>query len=606
MPWRPPDNPQYPLPPDYNSLTMEGQRLARLNALSLQETPTDLVHAWEFFRKEYLMPEGAYWYKRLVPSPPGHYQMIYDMGQWSLNAEAAPRSFAKSTICNEAVMLLSLTRNAFSSSIIRATANKSQINMSRIMRQLSDNPFIQRDFGKLRPPRGVRMWSTLMLELPNGATISGTSVNSALRGDRPDLVLIDDPEYDEDEEAEGRSEQLLIDFEKLLFKTILGMVDEGCGIFWIGTLISRRSFLWQLATGADERFQYWNRRILARVMPDGSLLWPEKWSAQQIADSRLRMGESAFQAEAMNNPGAGSQRIFVIDKDLCTYSVDGHPHMEKMPLASTSVISYSEGQRHAGTLDYVQHSEPFGEWASKLYRTTLVDYAPTTRDTSDYSCVLVLGFDRRDTLWVLDGFMGRVREEELVRIIWDKSYRWRSRIIGVEAVSLQKHLADRVAHDLALLSRGTGYIPRVVPVRYPGKESKVSRIRGLEWRFNQHRIRYPAHRKKELWVSSLWYQTENFTEDLTLLPNDDVIDTVAMHQFLVRRSGTAKTAQTDAVKTPKDYLKEGMLYEDKTGIPYITALPVEQLTDDILLEMLRKRLTTEANVEDPTPWVATF
>lgn len=590
------NNPCYPLPANYDELSPAGQRLSRLNALQLQAstdgTPQDMVYAWSFFRTYYLSHEKALWYKRLKQSPPMHYQIPHDMGQYSANAWAAPRSFAKSTVCNEVAMMLALTRPNFSILIIRATAAKSRKNMARIKRQLEENPRIVEDFGTLKPPRGARVWSTEMLELPNGSTIEGSSVNSALRGDRPDFILIDDPEYDEDEEKEGRASQLIEDFEKRLFKTILGMLDDGAGIFWIGTLISRKSFLYHICKGDDPRFESWNRRVLSVIMPDGSLLWENKWDAQAIRDRKARLGETAFNSEMMNNPGSGSDKTLYIHPELCVYRVDGGPERERDPFSSTATLRHREGVRHDDDLDYVDRVESFGPWAKTLYRVALVDYAPTISPSSDYSCVQILGFDRTDTLWVLDGFLGKIRSDELERKIWDLAFRWKVKLIGVEAVSLQKHLADRIAFHFAKMGDTTGFRPKVIPVKYPGRESKGERICGLEWRFNQYRIKYPVHRKNEFWASQLFFQTENFTPDLTLLQHDDGIDTVAMHQYVVRRSGSSRTHQVENTKKATDFLLQGQLNDEITGVPFITGINLNQLTDDIL-DVLRKRLHTD-------------
>ena len=53
-------NDRFPLPPDYYELTADAQRQARVNGICLQERPTDLVFAWDFFRTHYLksLPPG--------------------------------------------------------------------------------------------------------------------------------------------------------------------------------------------------------------------------------------------------------------------------------------------------------------------------------------------------------------------------------------------------------------------------------------------------------------------------------------------------------------------------------------------------------------------
>jgi hypothetical protein len=69
------DNPRYPLPPDYEELSTEGQRLARVNACLQTDTPRASALSWNFFRNYYLMPDPAsgydpMFYKNILPSPP--------------------------------------------------------------------------------------------------------------------------------------------------------------------------------------------------------------------------------------------------------------------------------------------------------------------------------------------------------------------------------------------------------------------------------------------------------------------------------------------------------------------------------------------------------
>lgn len=572
-------NPYYPLPADYTTLTGPGQRLARLNAVALQETPEDLVTSWAFFRRYYLEPEEVGWYKRWKPSPPTHYQLVHDIGTFSRNAWAAPRAYAKSTLVTEMFFPLTLGRPNFHIAALRATDRKSRKHMSQVRRQFETNRLLKEDYGELQPPRGRRVWNTELLELPNGSRIEGLSVNGALRGDRPDFIVVDDAEYDEDDQGDTyRVQRQLESFETLLFKVILGMLEDGAGIAWIGTLISRSSFLYHVVRDTtDPRFRFWNRRILSATMPDGSLLWEAKWDEQALRDKRLSMGDATYSSEMMNDPGTGAERILHIHPDFCTYAVKGAPEKEEDPLQSMAEIEYTTKGSERITM-------PFGEFAQTLYRVALVDYASTVRLTSDFSCILVLGFDTRDTLWILDGFLARVREDALVRRIWHMSYKWRCRATGVEAVSIQKTLADRVASSLSQMSAGTQYIPRVLPIKYPARAKKEERMMGLEWRFNQHKIRFPTHRSTEFPIAQLIQQVEGFTPDLSRLRWDDAIDTLAMHQYLVRRQGS-KRAPALTTPTPLESLKQGEFHDERTGLSHMSGLDAADLDQETLHQM---------------------
>jgi hypothetical protein len=557
----------------------EGQKKARLNVFELAgESPEDLVIAWAFAREYYLRPKDAGWYKRWKPSPPSHYGLIRDLGRFPRNAWGAPRSFAKSTIANEGTLVLSLALPHFSTLTLRATDKMARKNMEKLKFQLEHNPRLVEDFGKLRPVRGDRTWNTERLVLPNGSTLDGNSIGShRLRGERPDLLLLDDPEWDEEEENSDRKIQLMEDFETMLFKVLMPMLDEGTAIAWIGTLLTRKSFLYHILQGDDPRFTYWNKRLMAVINPDGSLLWEAKWTRETLETRRAMYGEAAFQSEMMNNPGSGSEKQFRIHPELNTYAIQGAPEKERDPLSSMLPLKFFEGYRKEdGSTGLHEQSTPFGPFVSRMFRLITVDYAPTISPASDFSCIVVQGFDNQDTLWVLDVFLDKVRQDDLIRKIWELAAKWRVHYVGVEAVSVQKDLANRTRSDLALLSAGTGYVPRVVDIRYPARMSKAERCSGLSWRFNQYRLKVPAHRRPEFAIQQLYHQIENFTPDLSLLRHDDAIDTLAMHQFLLRRKGNAES-QAPRLADPVALLEAGDLYDD-TGISLLSGLNASDLS----------------------------
>jgi len=596
-------NPLYPLPTDYAALSAEGQRLARLNALLLQETPEDVVHAWSFFRRWYLEPEDAHWYKAWCPSPPLHYQMIHDMAAHSRNVWAAPRAFSKTTILREAAILTLLTRPSFDILNLQATIKRYRLGMDAIKTLFETNKYIHDDFTEffgepIVPKRGRRPWGTETIRLPNQSTLEGGSVQGALRGARPDLLIIDDPEYDEDQSNDQQA--LIEDFERLLFKTLLPMLLHGSVMFWIGTLISRQSFLYSVTRGEDPRFTHFNRRVLGIRADDGTLIWPERWDAQTVQDLRTEMGESAFQSEYMNNPGSVTARILKLHPDFGTYSVDGPVHRLGSPLACQDFsIHYKRKIVQGDQITVLNVQEPFGPWASRLYRAITVDFVFKPSHTSDFACIGVWGYDEEDVLWVLDLHLERVRGAPFTRRIFEMAYQWRVRIIGTESVPAQEEISQETAEFVSEMAAGTGYVPRVIPIRYasrkaprnldaPTKISKQERIAALEARFARQKIRYPLHRKSEFAIGQLFHQTDYFTLDLSLLRFDDAIDTLAMSQYLPRRRGD-RPPNAPPSNQIVDLLRSGRTVDPATGIPYAASGSSDVFTPDVLSRLRRQK-----------------
>ena len=443
------------------------------------------------------------------------------------------------------------------------------------MIQLGDNDLIISDFGVLKPKKGHGMWSTGGLRLSNHVRISGFPVEGRKRGARPDIFVFDDPEFDSKNEVSAS--RLRSEFERTLFRQILPMLEDYSRLFWIGTVIDRRSFIYYALTNKeDKRFRKWNRRLVAaeEVDNDGNqvLIWPEKWTTERLEFLRDSLGPAAYAAEMLNNPISEDETILHVDEKLDTYIIKGG--FDPDPYMADSVVhSYHSDPRSE---EVEKKEDELGKFIRSLYIIMLVDYAPTITAFSDFSAAHVMGFDRDDTLWSLDLWAGKVRSAELIGMIYKLGCKWRPRIVGVEAVSIQYEIYEQVK---ASMPSSGDWVPRVLPVRYPPNTSKASRIGGLEWRFNRHRIKYPRDRKSNPAYKMLYFQTENFTSDLALLEHDDCIDTIAMVPFVLRGRGKDFQGETDKIRDISNPRGSGVTTLSGLNASDLTQEEVEKLLD---------------------------
>lgn len=573
-------NPYYPLPEDYDELTMDGQKQARLAVLTKQDTPDHLVQAWMFFRQNYLIPAGDAFYKGgYKESPPFHYQCIRDLGTYPRNALGAPRGSAKSVIVGtEVPLFFSLTRPNFETMLGLATDRLVEERFDKIAIQITENPFILNDFGLLRPKRGRAIWNRHHLHLKNGAVLKGISVMGKKRGGRPQLFILDDPENDPDSDSQQSAEVILQKFEKILFRQVIPMLEHGSSIFWIGTLINRRSFLYHATKGDDERFKFWNRRVLQAIAYDSEgkaqELWPTQWPADVLESRKQEIGAAAFAAEYLNEPISETERIFTIDPRRNEYIVSGSKEYLEKPFETLAEVSWCEPDEEKSVecnkTVVAEQKKPLKELVAPMFRIGVFDYASGFQVYSDYSCYSILGFDTNNTLWILDMWMGRAKEAQLLKIIYEMSLRWQVRVIGVEAASIQIAFADAVSEFMTKQGEPNGWRPRVLPIKYPPNVSKSDRIGGLEWRFHPGRIKYPAHLRSEWPINQLYMQTEDFTQDLALLPHDDAIDTIAMSQYVIHSKGVRMQQ-----RAPELNLERRI----RTGKPEVPGIPMLSGTD---------------------------
>ena len=211
----------------------------------------------------------------------------------------------------EIPLLLLLTRPYFPISECLSTDSAVEERFDRIQEQLTTNDLILRDFGTQKPKRGDAIWNRHHIHTLSGSSLRGFSVMGKKRGARPRLFILDDPEADPSGvggESQVSQQLILEKFEQILFRQIIPMLEQGAAIFWIGTIISRRSFLHRAICMNDPRFDHWNRRIFKAeeydpVAPSRvSVLWPELWPEETLKIRRAEIGEAAFSAEYLNEP----------------------------------------------------------------------------------------------------------------------------------------------------------------------------------------------------------------------------------------------------------------------------------------------------------------
>ena len=592
----------YPLPSDYDKLTEKGKQQARFAILYDQSTPENLVRAWQCFRQWYLKADPIF-YKRPLPSPAFHSQLVYDMGAFRRNAIAAPRGSAKTTVITREVPLLFMyTRNNFETSISKATDNMVESDFDFIMQQMEENQALLQEFGRLKPTARTGIWNRHHIRIANGNSLRGISVEGRKRGGRPDLFILDDPEYDP--ETETATVRNIEKFQTLLFKIILPMLDEGStGIYWIGTMIGKRSFLYAACQGDDKRFRLWNRRILAAASFTGissdekrknglnrfkNLLWPEKWSEEALCEREEEIGPAAFASEFLNAPVSENERLLKVDKYKNTYVIEGDIHpSDPFKTPKETAIQYCRLKK--GSADYEQVNEPYNDWLRRLFRFLVIDFAYTATAYSDFSCIISCAFDRWDTLWALDGWIGKVSLDTIDVLINQMGMKWQSHMVCPESASIQQNIVTKYANKVQDDSITTGWYPKVVPPKFPRNTTKGEKIAALEWRFNRGRIKLPRgfpFDTNTFW-RILYAQIADFTVDLSLLPKDDAIDTLGMTSFVRKKTGIPRTTEP-SISTPLTQLAEGKRVDSLTGLPLISGMNAGDIPRDIIDKMINQ------------------
>lgn len=233
---------------------------------------------------------------------------------------AFPREHGKTTI-GTALMIAYAAATGMKKHIIIIGANQTEAEMKLDMvMSVFSWPEMQEDFGSEITPmiderknRDVRN-RTYEVVLQNGCLLLAKEGRAKLRGrnfrnQRPDLVVLDDPEDDDNVDSEEWRRK----FMRWVNKTILNGIDSNLGsLVWMGTILHKDSPLSQVLNprGEEKKSAHW-RRLTYRAIPDEEdldeqglpkVLWPGRWSYQKLLDKEAEIGRAAFRSEYMNDP----------------------------------------------------------------------------------------------------------------------------------------------------------------------------------------------------------------------------------------------------------------------------------------------------------------
>lgn len=389
---------------------------------------------------------------------------------------AAPRGHAKSTLMSlQNVLHAALYGYKRYILLISDTEAQACAFLDAIKAELEDNELLLQDFGDLRG----KVWKSTVILLKNGVRIDAVGSGQKLRGRRhgarrPDLILLDDIENDQEVRSPDSREKL----ERWFFGAVSKAGDRYTDIVFIGTVLHHDCLLLHLLKNpayrgltyrAVERFSespLWDTwrtlytdlsdekrdqtalrffRAHRREMLSGTkVLWSRKLSYYDLMCMMVSEGEGAFYREMQNTP---------IDPASCLFPEGWFRYFDPESL------TLSAGFRFYGYCD-----PSLGKTAD-----------------SDFSAILTLARDERTgVMYVLDADLQRRHPDAIIADILEKA-RWLSReygaqytAFGAETNQFQWFLKERLAAESA--AAGV-YLP-ITEVR--AATDKTLRIQSLQ------------------------------------------------------------------------------------------------------------------------------
>ncbi|MBR2207271.1 MAG: hypothetical protein IJ859_00515, partial [Synergistaceae bacterium] len=264
-----------------------------------------------------------------------------------------------------------------------------------------------------------------------GAAVRGLSWGAK----RPDLVIIDDPQDEED----ARSETVTVnDWD--WFLSDVYFLGQSTRIFMIGNNLGERCIIEQVIN-FSKQLNFTTRRIPI-LDENGQSAWPSKWPVSEIEEER-------HNAEVL-----GKTDIWYRNKMCQCISPDSQKFKREY-------FKYYEKTPDLDTLN--------------IYTT--VDLAISQKVNADYSAIVTVGVNSAGHWFVLDVEYGRYDPTTTIDAIFSAVQKWRPLCVGVEVVAYQAALQ----HFLQKEMPRRGIFFRITPLK--AEKKKEIRIDNIQPRF---------------------------------------------------------------------------------------------------------------------------
>lgn len=381
----------------------------------------------------------------LAEEPPAfHMELLADFASGQNFADAAPRGHAKTTIGGMVELTYRIVnRLTHFTLVISDTYGQSKEIVDGVRGELENNSMLQWLYGDLRTDWH---WTSGGFTTNNEVRVIARGSNMKVRGLkyrhwRPDFVLIDDLENDEQVVKPERREKLMNWFKRALMRA---MAAKGSQIAIIGTVLHQDSLL-NNALNGEKGFGGWRRNRWAALLEneDGTFrsLWPSMFPVENLVRMRddptyeYYLGPVAFGQEMMNEAIDESTRII---KREWIYGSDDNKH--------TYSLNDKEAQWTA------VNGPEVGTWVSNELKQIVmaVDPAISEKTTADYFAIKVIGFDKAGHIWDLDTARERIGDIDVqVELIIDFAVKWKVDKLKIESVAYQAGLARAVRKKAA-------------------------------------------------------------------------------------------------------------------------------------------------------------
>ena len=220
-------------------------------------------------------------------------------------------------------------------------------------------------------------WASTNIVCKNGARLTGKGFGSSVRGAHPYYIVVDDGLKD-NVIYSSMQRQKSIDY---FHSVIMNMLVPKGQIIVVGTPFHAQDLYGDLKTK-----QGWFCIEYPAIFPNGRILWPQRWSFEDLMEKKESQGNIIFSRENLCRPIISDSSIFPID-----------------------ILNRSLNRMQTYTL--VANRDDFPKKFSRV--VTGCDFAISGRVGSDYYCFSTFGIDDYDnSMWLLNLQLGKGKSYE--------------------------------------------------------------------------------------------------------------------------------------------------------------------------------------------------
>jgi phage terminase large subunit-like protein len=446
-------------------------------------------------------------------SPEFHLDLIKELMSMEDSFNAAPRGFSKTTLIQLCIMVEVVNGWEEFIVVIEKAFNEAAEVLETVREQFDTNPLIRLVYGDLKSAGKDAFGDTII----NNVRLRAKGFDAPIRGmkhraTRPTKIYADDLEKDEHINNPEQREKYWYRMTKGVMPALA--IDGTLKV--MGTILHNDSLLMNLINKNNGRI--W-RAWMDDNNPEGTLLWPTRWTYALLMERKEKMGTASFAQEYLNMPIEESSRAFKWDWLNNYYTEDSLPKILNTYIA--------------------------------------IDAAGSTNEKADYNGVVVVSVDTQNNWYVRYAKRYRLTSKELIDEIFTLWSRWDPLGVGVEKAAF----TDQIKPYLDIKSEEVNKYPAVRELKHKGAR-KEQRITGaLSGRFEAGKI----------------FFLENATDDTKKLINelydfpkaqyDDLADALAYIEQLAYSSVEEKEDDLRH-RTDVDVLFQEMLNTDKLDTEY--------------------------------------